>query len=285
MPELPEVESARRKIEKCLGQKRLAVVKADRNDRIVFDRDLPEVVEQALLGRRVLGTGRRGKYFWIEVEGGKSVTCHLGMSGDVEVQLPGQGWEGLPLQSSRRAASDVAPTPKYCRLLLVADDGTRVAVTDPRRLGRIRLASSPEQEPPISKLGPDPLSRDFPSAKKLHAILSAKRVPIKAALLDQRIFAGVGNYLADEVLYQSGIAPQRLTQRLEVAETLCLRKNLLHILKVAIRVGADAERFPKSWLFHHRWGKKRNARDSQGHAIRHDTVGGRTSAWVPAVQK
>ena len=108
--------------------------------------------------------------------------------------------------------------------------------------------------------------------------------PIKAALLNQKLFAGVGNWIADEVLYQIKLSPHRFCNSLTDSEVKHLRTTLLRILRKAVEVEADATRFPKTWLFHHRWGKQAET-DAQGEALRFDTVGGRTTAWVPSRQK
>jgi formamidopyrimidine-DNA glycosylase len=107
---------------------------------------------------------------------------------------------------------------------------------------------------------------------------------IKAVLLDQTLFAGVGNWIADEILYQARIDPHRLAAELTYAEVSKLRLKLMSILKTSIRLEADWSRYPKNWLFNFRWGKEKDARDSRGRSIMHETIGGRTTAWVPEVQ-
>lgn len=136
----------------------------------------------------------------------------------------------------------------------------------------------------MKKLGFDPL-RKFPTASELAPLLARRRAPIKAVLLDQKLFAGVGNWIADEILYQAGIAPARLASTLTKAEVARLRARTLSIVRTAVRAGADYERFPKTWLFHHRWGRVENSRTHRKEKIRHDDIGGRTTAWVPAKQR
>jgi formamidopyrimidine-DNA glycosylase len=157
-------------------------------------------------------------------------------------------------------------------------------MTDPRRFGRIRLSTDPLNEPPISLLGFDPLF-NFPKDKALYEILSRKKAPIKAVLLDQAIFAGVGNWIADEILFQARLAPGRMAKTLSVPEVARLRKSLLSIIRFAVRARADYRKFPDNWLFHHRWGKNNDAETLHGERIIHQTIGGRTTAWVPTVQK
>lgn len=289
MPELPEVETVRRNILKTLKGKRIREVHAEESDRFLFrEAPLPDV-RKALIGARVVGAGRKGKYFWLELDRRPWPLFHLGMSGNVEIRLPHKrgghvkSWGGLTLWSNRgRDKSE--PRLFFCRLLLVADDGAEVALTDPRRFGRIWLAEDPLHHPRVKKLGFDPLQK-FPSARELALLLKKRNAPIKAVLLDQKLFAGVGNWIADEILFQAKIAPKRLARDLSLAEVSRIRRKAVSIVKIAVAAGADYEKFPKSWLFRHRWGKNAEARTSTKAKIIHEEVGGRTTAWVPSVQR
>jgi formamidopyrimidine-DNA glycosylase len=283
MPELPEVETVRRRIARALRGRRIAEVRAEQGDRFLF-RETPYAdVVRALTGARFRGAGRKGKYFWLELDRRPWPLIHLGMTGNVEIRRPRgkkhheKAWGGLTLWSG-------PPRLFFCRLLLVADDGTEIALTDPRRFGRVWLTDEPLLHPRVRKLGYDPLE-EFPSAKELAVLLARRRAPIKAVLLDQTLFAGVGNWIADEILYQARIAPRRLASSLSAAEVARLRARTLSIVKLAVRVGADYERFPKDWLFHHRWGKDAGARTHSRRKIVHHEIGGRTTAWVPSVQR
>lgn len=292
MPELPEVETVRRRLEKALRNQKIVKVAADREDYIFFDEDEPAAVERALRGATVTGTGRRGKYFWLQLNRKPWPVLHLGMSGNIEIRHPRKkgepvaefGWGGLGLWQTRGRKADLTQPPRFCRLLLTTDRGTQVAITDPRRFGRLRLAADPEQSPAILRLGVDPLG-DFPSSKKLFEKLHRRKMAIKAVLLDQAVFAGVGNWIADEVLYQARLYPHRLASELTPAEVTRLRQKLLGVLATAVRLEADYDLYPKNWLFHFRWGKEKDARDYRGREIMHETIGGRTTAWVPEVQK
>lgn len=296
MPELPEVETTCRTLKRVMRGKRIVTVVADLDDAIVFDRDKPAAVARALQGARVTGVGRRGKYFWLELSRKPWVVVHLGMTGNVRIRKPPRrgargefvkAWGGLKLWSEAAPDSPRAMQGNilsHARLRITLDDGTEIAMTDPRRFGRIRLAQDPLNELPISKLGFDPLL-DFPSARQLHTLLNRRRAPIKAVLLDQKVFAGVGNWIADEVLYQSRIAPHRMATKLSLAEVTRLRTKLLAIVRLAVARRADYSQYPHTWLFHHRWGRDASAAVAAGHPIAFDTVGGRTTAWVPELQK
>ncbi len=108
---------------------------------------------------------------------------------------------------------------------------------------------------------------------------------MKAVLLDQTFAAGVGNWIADEVLYQARIDPRRRARSLSRHEARRLREAVRRVVETAVRARADSDRYPKTWLFHSRWGRQAGSITARGERIRHDTVGGRTTAWVPSVQR
>ena len=119
-------------------------------------------------------------------------------------------------------------------------------------------------------------------------MLRERKSPIKAVLLDQAFAAGIGNWIADEVLYQAGIAPKRRASTLSAAEGRRLLAKIRSVIGLAVRSGSDSDRYPRWWLFHRRWGHRRGgppATTVRGEHIRHETVGGRTTAWVPTAQR
>ena len=118
------------------------------------------------------------------------------------------------------------------------------------------MQEDPPHEPPIALLGFDPLE-GLPPARDLAAHLARRKAPLKAVLLDQSLFAGVGNWIADEVLYQARLSPRRPASSLSTAEVRRLRDRLHDIIARAVAAGADSDRFPRSWLFHVRWGRRR----------------------------
>jgi formamidopyrimidine-DNA glycosylase len=265
VPELPEVEAARSKLSSALRGRRFTSVEAA-PDPVVMGTLRVRRLREALVGAHVVGVGRHGKHLWIETDRRPWLALHFGMTGDVQV------------------LDEDDAGPRHARLTLHLDDGRRLVFSDARRFGRIRLQQDPRGEPPISGLGPDPLA-EAPTVETLRKGLRRRNGPIKASLLDQSLFAGVGNWVADEVLYQAGIAPQRAASSLTDAELARLRRALLHVLRVAVAANADDLRFPRGWLFHHRWGRRADATTSRGERIRHDTIGGRTTAWVPGRQR
>lgn len=286
MPELAEVEAVRRRLEKELKGRKIQEVSFEEGDRFLFAHVPAETVRRALVGARVKGAGRKGKYFWLELDRKPWPIFHLGMSGNIALLHPGtqghheKSWGGAKLWSER--GTGLPNRLWFCRLLLTFDRGREMAFTDPRRFGRMWLADDPWNHPAIQRLGFDPMI-DFPSARALAPYLARRKNTIKAVLLDQKLFAGVGNWLADEILYQARISPRRLASSLTATEVRLLRASTLKVIRHAVKVGADYERFPKSWLFHVRWGKAKGARTARGKII-HEEIGGRTTAWVPKWQ-
>jgi len=265
MPELPEVENWRRLAHDHLVGGVIRAVHV-RPDPIVFEGQSPRRIVGCLAGRRVVGTGRKGKHLWLELDTAPWPVFHFGMTG------------------SFRVYAHETERPTYLKLELLLEDGTRLGFRNLRRLGRVRLRENPLAEPPVSELGWDPLV-SLPSTREISSALGGRRAPIKALLLDQTLFAGVGNWIADEVLYQARIRPTRRAHTLRPGEWGLLRARLGSVVKRAVAVNADSDRFPAGWLFHRRWGKNARATTADGHPLRFTTVGGRTSAWVPGIQR
>jgi formamidopyrimidine-DNA glycosylase len=265
MPELPDVESARRRAARALEGRRIERVFTV-DDPIVYQGVTPRRFARALRGRLVRVIHRKGKHLWMALDERPFPLFHFGMTGSFELY--------------RREAD----RPRFWKVEILMEDGTRLAMPDARRFGRIRLQQEPEDEAPIADLGFDPL-QGLPAVNELHRLLSRRRAPLKAVLLDQSLFAGVGNWIADEVLFQARLRPDREASGLRPEETARLRSRMLDIIRRAVAVDADSDRFPKSWLFHHRWGRNANARTAAGEKITHATIGGRTTAWVPGRQR
>jgi formamidopyrimidine-DNA glycosylase len=278
VPELPEVETARRAAAAVAAGRRIVAVAAA-DDPIVFAGVAPAAVRRALLGRRVRAVRRHGKHFWFELDRRPWLAVHFGMAGGLHTSRR----PGVRLRSSGRRAAPVTWPPRFTKLRLRLDDGQELAIADGRRLGRIRLCRDPREEPPIAGLGFDAL-RGLPAPAAFRARVRARAVPVKALLLDQSFAAGVGNWIADEVLYQAGIAPRRSTRALSDAELGRLRARLRAVVRRAVAVGADGERYPRRWLFHRRWDRRPGV-TARGEPIRWETVAGRTTAWVPARQR
>jgi formamidopyrimidine-DNA glycosylase len=289
MPELAEVETVRRQLDLHMKGRKIKEVIADDSDRWLFAFASVKDVKKALKNAEVVGTGRKGKYFWLELNRKPWPLFHLGMSGNIAILDPKvsktqseKSWGGVKLWSERN--TDLRDRLWFCRLLLKAQNGFEMAFIDPRRFGRMWLTDDPWEHPRIKKLGFDPLL-DFPSARELADRLKKRKKTIKAVLLDQNLFAGIGNWLADEILYQARVSPHHLASSLKPTQVKKIHEQLLLVVKKAVAVGADHSRFPATWLFHERWGKNAAAKTSRGQKIIHEEIGGRTTAWVPGWQK
>jgi len=165
-----------------------------------------------------------------------------------------------------------------------------IAFCDARRLGRIRLRQHPQDEPPISTLGFDPIHSMITVEDYSDKVLRRK-CPIKALLLDQSFNAGVGNWVADEILFQAKVHPERRCHTLDTDELTSLHANTRYVCETAVAADAESSRFPPDWLFHRRWDKRKSESKKtstnhigSGDSVSWTTVGGRTSAFVPGRQ-
>lgn len=240
-----------------------------------------EAILGALEGRTVSGVGRKGKFWWLELDATPWLFGHLGMNGWVrELDAP-----TIRLHSHGQAPLDGDDgLPRFLKLLIEAEDGRRIAMTDSRRFARLWLGNSPAEDRQITQLGPDAFT-DLVPLSELKAILARRKAPIKAVLLDQGTMAGVGNWIADESLYQARISPKRLANTLKPKQVAALRAALAEVIGHAVEVDADYTRFPDHWMFAHRWGGGRGAETLHGRLLVRETIAGRTTAWVPEVQK
>jgi formamidopyrimidine-DNA glycosylase len=182
---------------------------------------------------------------------GPVVMFHFGMTGAIVLK-----GHDVPLYFSSNSKDFSQWPPKFCKLLVEFSDGTALAFRDPRRLGRIKICSHAQLQQNISKLGVDPTAGALPSTSDLLSAMSDLTAPIKAVLLDQeRIFCGIGNYLADEILFQARIHPSSPTNALREEHVRALLDAMQHVVSTAVEADADYRRFPPHWLFHSRWDK------------------------------
>jgi formamidopyrimidine-DNA glycosylase len=240
MPELPEVETVMRGLAALAEGRVIRRAEALRPD---LRWPLPERFAERLTGRRIEGFRRRGKYILMRLSGGESLLIHLGMSG----RMTGQP-AGMPL--APRAAlqgrfSDMRGNSgaRHEHVVLVLDDGTRIGFVDPRRFGSMDLVptAAEESHPLMASLGPEPLSDAF-TPDVLSAALSGKRTPIKAALLDQTVVAGLGNIYVCEALYRARISPRRSAHTVQGARAARLVAAIRAVLAEAIGAGGSSLR-------------------------------------------
>jgi formamidopyrimidine-DNA glycosylase len=279
MPELPEVERGRRVALKVARGRRIVEARCA-DDPIVFDRVSPARIRRALVGRRVKDVKRHGKHLWLELDTRPWPCLHFGMTGGFHTA---PGGPRVKLESTGKKPDHAWP-PRFTKLHLVFDDGGELVMADARRLGRIRLRRDPASQPPISRLGFD-AHRGLPPFSRFRELVRGRAAPLKALLLDQGFAAGVGNWIADEVLYQARLDPRRRANSLTDPEITRMRAALKRVVDTSVRVSNDSDRYPRGWLFHRRWGRNPRAVTMTGERIRHITVGGRTTAWVPTRQR
>ena len=223
MPELPEVETVMRGLSARLDGRVLAEVEVRRPD---LRWPLPERMADRLSGRRILGLRRRAKYILVDLDDGTSWMIHLGMSG-------------------RMLISD-GPKPAleaHDHVVFRTEDGTWVKFNDARRFGMMDLWPTQEVERHklLKGIGPEPLGNAF-NGPALESALAGKYTPIKAALLDQKVVAGVGNIYACEALHRSGISPRRLALNVWGGRAEKLADAVKSVLTEAIAAGGSSLR-------------------------------------------
>ena len=216
MPELPEVETVRTSLEPVLVGRTFEQVTID-DPRLTRPFD-PHAVAQELEGERVASVERRGKYLVVRFESGRVLLVHLRMTG-----------------SFRHAPAGVPADGPHTRAVVTLDDGSDVAYRDVRRFGTWLLVEPAELDPYLeARIGGEPLARSF-TPKVLAAGLANRKAPVKAALLDQRTVAGVGNIYVDEALWRAQIHPLRPAGRLDEDEIRRLHRAIRDALRVGIR--------------------------------------------------
>jgi formamidopyrimidine-DNA glycosylase len=214
VPELPEVETVRRTIAPVLEGACLEHVEI-RDARLVRPFD-PALIAGELVGERVAGVGRRGKYLIVRFDSGRALLVHLRMTGSLR-------------HASRGALADDPHT----RAVLRLDNGSDVAYRDVRRFGTWELFEQGEVAPYLrARLGPEPLGSL--SAARLGERLEGRRAPLKSALLDQRTIAGLGNIYVDEALWHSSLHPLRAAGSLDASELARLHRAIRRVLRTAI---------------------------------------------------
>ncbi len=273
MPELPEVEIARSLIADQALHRR--IVDVDDSDSYVARPHSPGALRSALIGRSLTAAHRRGKTIWLETSGtadvatpggGPEFGIHLGMSGRIVVTGP----DGAVAEGGDPHRYDTRPRRAvWSRFTLTFADGGSLVLFDPRRLGRVRL------NPDIGALGPDAAEV---TPAEFRALMTKGTIAVKARLLDQSKIAGIGNLLADEILWQARVSPVARVDRLSSAQVNRLYRALKSVLASAIAKGGAhtgdviAARHPGGTC----------PRD--GAPMVHGTVGGRSTWWCSREQ-
>jgi formamidopyrimidine-DNA glycosylase len=238
MPELPEVETVRRGLALRMSGRRIVRAELRRPDlRRPFPPDLHERLQDARIGE----LSRRGKYILIELDDSGTLLLHLGMSGRITTGTADQ------------------PAEKHDHVVLTLDDGTVVRFNDTRRFGTLdyMLRGREAAHPLLAALGPEPLEPGFDGGY-LSRALAGKLTPIKSALLDQKVVAGLGNIYVCEALYRAGISPRRLAATCTGVRAARLAAAIREVLDEAIAAGGSSLRDyvqanGELGYFQHRW--------------------------------
>ncbi|MGE0239186.1 MAG: bifunctional DNA-formamidopyrimidine glycosylase/DNA-(apurinic or apyrimidinic site) lyase [Parvibaculaceae bacterium] len=297
MPELPEVETVMRGLEAVLTGRRIQKVRLARGDlRFPFPPDFAKRIE----GRVVLRLKRRAKYILAFLEGGEVLILHLGMSGRFTVIDSTGHMTGLGEFYDETAAPDEGSGP-HDHVVFTREDGLKVIYTDPRRFGLMDLVGEPglESHRLLSGIGVEPLGNAFDATYLAHAF-RAKKAPLKAALLDQRLVAGLGNIYVCEALYRARLSPKRKAGSLvrKTSSDPRLEELVRHIRAVLIEAIAaggstlrdfiqptgDVGTFQQVFAVYDREGEKCRRRGCGG-TVKRIVQSGRSTFYCPKCQK
>ena len=293
MPELPEVETVRRGLQPVMEGVRIARVEARRGDlRFPFQSDFVSRLE----GRVVIGLGRRAKYLMADLDGGDVLMMHLGMSGSFRVSKgDGEVAPGafhFPRNENRL----------HDHVVFHMASGAMISFNDPRRFGYMKIVrrAEMEAEPLLRGLGPEPLGNEFDAAMLARACAS-KKTSLKAALLDQRVVAGLGNIYVCEALFRSHLSPKRSAATLALCDGMPsdhakrLIGSIHKVLNAAIAAGGSSLRdhrqtdgelgyFQHSFQVYDREGEKCRTPKCGG-IIKRFVQNGRSTFWCAKCQK
>ncbi|SRR6056297_62657 len=288
MPELPEVETVRRGLAPVLEGAVIATARVNRPD---LRWPFPERMAERLTGARVERLRRRSKYILADLSTGETLIIHLGMSGRMIVSV------GDTTRAAPGVFHHVHPAPeKHDHVVFDTEAGARITFNDARRFGAMDLTPTDQVEAHwlLSGLGPEPLGNAF-HEDQLARAFEGKRSPVKAALLDQRIVAGLGNIYVCEALFRSGISPLRHAGRISRPRITQLAGDIRTVLAEAIAAGGSSLRdyrqadgdlgyFQHNFRVYGREGDPCQTPDCPG-VIRRKVQSGRSSFYCPVCQR
>ena len=292
MPELPEVEYERRRLQRAMARERFTrVITRRANLRYPFPDDFAE----RLRGQFVRGVGRRAKYLLVELGSGDVLLMHLGMSGSFRVisRVRGGTPEGVPYETHDYETHDYET---HDHVVFEMSNGRTVVFNDPRRFGFMTIVPADETatHAALARLGPEPLARTF-NAEALARAFARRRTSLKAAVSDQRVVAGLGNIYVSEALHRARLSPKR------AASTLVTRAGeprpalqdlaaaIRDVLTLAIRyqslrrVGTGLSRKDPFLVYDHEG--ERCLRRGCGGTIRRIVQGARSTLYCPMCQR
>src|SRR4051794_19908254 len=262
MPELAEVEYYRRQWDAGLRQKVIAVQL--HSDKRIFRGSDPRELRRRLTGERLLRSIARGKQMLFRFSGDNWLGLHLGMTGTLRIE-----------------AADFRPA-KHDHLIL-RQAKRALVFRDARQFGRVRFHHG-KTDPPWWSTAPEISSDEFSAAYVSEFLRRHGRAPIKAVILLQHGFPGVGNWMADEILWRAKIAPHTRAGTLNVPQRSALRRATRFVSSEAMRIiGRDFSDPPATWLIHEKW-KRNGVCPRHRTPLEHATIGGRTTAWCSKCQ-
>ncbi|HEY0798616.1 MAG TPA: bifunctional DNA-formamidopyrimidine glycosylase/DNA-(apurinic or apyrimidinic site) lyase [Candidatus Baltobacteraceae bacterium] len=270
MPELPEVETIARGLAHAICGKTISDVTVVRPKTVSPE---PGRFVAELLGERIAGVGRRGKFVVIALGSGRSLVVHLRMTGRLIIQ-----------------SAPAGPPEPYTTVLVCFADGSRLCFADTRRFGRMRLVGT--EEPWAAEVGVEPLSEEF-SVERFVSLLRGRRTPIKVFLLDQRRIAGIGNIYACEALWEARIRPSSAAGSISRPAGKRLHAAIRDVLQRAIDLrGTSVDDYVDAEGLRGGFQNQLRAygRDGQkclrcGRTIRRTTLSQRGTWWCPGCQK
>jgi formamidopyrimidine-DNA glycosylase len=282
MPELPEVETVRRGLIPAMEGRVIAAAELRRTD---FRHPAPADLATRIAGQQIDEIGRRSKYLLFMLSSGEALILHLGMSGRILV-------EGAPTASY---VHELRTPEKHDHLVLTMDGGAKVTFNDARRFGSLDLARRDGLSDHwlLAGIGPEPLGNEFHEEHLVRAF-HGKATPVKSALLDQRLVAGLGNIYVAETLFRSRISPLRLAGDVSAAEVALLVPAIRAVLNEAIEAGGSSLRdhrtvdgelgyFQKAHAVYGREGEPCRTPGCSG-TIQRAVQSGRSSFYCPVCQ-
>ncbi len=293
MPELPEVETVRRGLQPAMEGAKILKAEARRKDlRFPFQKDFTARLE----GQTVTGLGRRAKYLMADLGSGDVLLMHLGMSGSFRVL--DDGGSNTPGEFHYPRSEDRA----HDHVVFHMSSGAAIVFNDPRRFGYMKIIARKalEDEPLLKGLGPEPLGNEFDAAMLARSCAN-KKTSLKAALLDQRVVAGLGNIYVCEALFRSHLSPRRLAATLATKKgeptdhSKRLVTSIHDVLNQAIKAGGSSISdhrltsgelgyFQHSFQVYDREGEKCRTAGCSG-IVRRFVQNGRSTFWCPKCQK
>jgi len=288
MPELPEVETVRRALVPAMEGRRIAAAHIGRPD---LRWPLPRNLAERLGGRLVGVLARRGKFLLLPLDGGETMLLHLGMSGSVRIHDKAPPIGKHDHMVLRMEAGEADASPSWASPTWPDESPTWIVFNDPRRFGWIDLFRE-ETHPMLADMGPEPLGNSF-SGAHLETALAGRTGPVKTALLNQRIIAGVGNIYACEALFMAGLSPRRKAGTIRGTRAERLASAIREVLTRAIEDGGTSLRDHvqpggEIGYFVQRlsvYGRDGQPCHSCGTVIRSLTQSGRSSFYCPACQR